>query len=228
TQEVGDQPSQAVGEIDWENYIDSYNQGPTAPSFKGTSEEMPSIESTLTKKTSLVDHLVWQLRMAKLGTTEENVGFLIIGNVDVDGYMKEPPLQDIADEAQVPLELAESVLEKLQTFDPVGVCARNLSECLLIQARHLGVDDDVLVKMITEHLGNLEKKNYQAIAKDVHEPVEEIYEAAKVIMQFDPRPGREYATEEPHYITPDVYIHKVGDKFFVVPNDDGLPKLRIS
>ena len=82
--------------------------------------------------------------------------------------------------------------------------------------------------MITEHLGNLEKKNYQAIARDLKEPVEEIYEAAKVIMSLDPRPGREYSTEEPHYITPDVYIHKVGDKFFVVPNDDGLPKLKIS
>jgi RNA polymerase sigma-54 factor len=82
--------------------------------------------------------------------------------------------------------------------------------------------------MITEHLGNLEKKNYQAIARDLKEPVEEIYEAAKVIMSLNPKPGHEYSTEEPHYITPDVYVHKVGDKFFVVPNDDGLPKLKIS
>src|SRR5258706_6800561 len=60
------------------------------------------------------------------------------------------------------------------------------------------------------------------------EPREEIYEASKVIMELDPPPGRLSTTEEPHYITPDVYIHKVGDKFFVVPNDDGLPKLKIS
>jgi RNA polymerase sigma-54 factor len=117
---------------------------------------------------------------------------------------------------------------QLQGFDPVGVCARTLSESLLIQARHIGADDDILVKMVTEHLGNLEKKNYQAIARDLKEPVEEIYEAAKVIMSLNPKPGHEYSTEEPHYITPDVYVHKVGDKFFVVPNDDGLPKLKIS
>ena len=82
--------------------------------------------------------------------------------------------------------------------------------------------------MIKSHLGNLEKKNYQAIARDLKQPLEEIYEAAKVIMEFDPRPGRQYSSDDPHYVTPDVYIHKVGDKYFVVPNDDGLPKLKIS
>ena len=120
------------------------------------------------------------------------------------------------------------MLEKIQSFDPIGVGARSLAECMLIQAMHRGQDDDLVVKMIKSHLGNLEKKNYQAIARDLKQPLEEIYEAAKVIMEFDPRPGRQYSSDEPHYITPDVYIHKVGDKYFVVPNDDGLPKLKIS
>ena len=231
TQEVTGESSgesQAVGEIDWDNYIESYSSQPSMPSFKPNNDELPSLESTLSKKTSLYDHLVWQLRLGKAPEEEENVGMMIIGNIDPDGYLKEPPLADIAEEAGVSLELAEKVLAKLQQMDPVGVCARSLSECLLIQAKHIGADDEILVKMITEHLSNLEKKNYQAIARDLKEPIEEIYEAAKVIMQLDPRPGREYTTEEPHYITPDVYIHKVGDKFFVVPNDDGLPKLKIS
>src|SRR5690606_33692442 len=126
------------------------------------------------------------------------------------------------------LEDAEFVLRKIQGFDPVGVGARRLAECMFIQAVHYGQDDDLLVKMIRSHIGNLEKKNYQAIARDLKEPLEEIYEAAKVFMDFDPRPGRQYSSEDPHYITPDVYIHKVGDKYFVVPNDDGLPKLKIS
>jgi RNA polymerase sigma-54 factor len=231
TEEVGSNgnaETQAVSEIDWENYLDSYSSGPTAPSYRPNSEELPSLESTLSKKTSLYDHLEWQLRMSKMPPDEEAVGLLIIGNLDPDGYLKEPPIEDIAEEAEVPLALAERVLARLQGFDPIGVCARSLSECLLIQARHLGIDDPILVAMVTEHLGNLEKKNFQAIARDLKEPVEEIYEAAKAIMNLDPRPGREYTTEDPHYITPDVYIHKVGDKFFVVPNDDGLPKLKIS
>jgi RNA polymerase sigma-54 factor len=228
SESAGATDQQVVNEIDWENYIESYTSSPPTPSFKPANDELPSLESTLTKKTSLYDHLVWQLRMSKMEATAENVGMLIIGNLDADGYLKEPPLADIAEEGEVAVEVAETVLARLQQFDPVGVCARSLSECLLIQARHAGADDEILVKMITEHLPNLEKKNYQAIARDLKEPIEEIYEAAKVIMQLDPRPGREYTTEEPHYITPDVYIHKVGDKFFVVPNDDGLPKLKIS
>ena len=221
--------SQAANEIDWDSYLQDYSQnGPTAPSYKASNDELPTLESTLTKRTSLDEHLVWQLKMNKMPPLEENIGMLIIGNLDQDGFLKEPPLEPLAEEAQVPLALAEQVLQRIQTFDPIGICARSLSESLLIQARHLGADDEILVRMITDHLGNLEKRNYQAIAKDLKVDLEEIYEAAKVVMSLDPRPGREYTTEDPVYITPDVYIHKIGDKFFVVPNDDGLPKLKIS
>jgi RNA polymerase sigma-54 factor len=160
---------------------------------------------------------------------EKGVAMMIIGNLDHDGYLKDPPLDDIAADAGVDSEFAESVIYRIQQFDPVGVAARSLSECLMIQAEHLGLDkDELVVKLIEEHLTNLEKKNYAAIARDLKEPLEEIYEAAKVVMELDPRPGRQYSADEPHYITPDVYIHKVGDKYFVVPNDDGLPKLKIS
>jgi len=219
---------QAASEIDWDNYLENYSSAPSMPSYKPSSEELPSLESTLTKKTSLFEHLVWQLKLSKFDEVDEKIGMLIIGNLDLDGYLKEPSIEEIAEEAEAPVERAEAVLKRIQLFDPVGVAARSLQECLLIQARHQGADDDILVRILTDHLANLEKKNYQAIARDLKEPVEEIYEAAKVIMQFDPRPGREYTTEEPHYITPDVFIHKVGDKYFVVPNDDGLPKLKIS
>lgn len=152
----------------------------------------------------------------------------ILGNIDADGYFKDPPLHELAADLGVDQDMCEVVLERIQTFDPTGVGARNLAECMLIQAMACGQDDDLVVKMIRSHLGNLEKKNYQAIARDLKQPLEEIYEAAKVIMDFDPRPGRQYSSDDPHYVTPDVYIHKVGDKYFVVPNDDGLPKLKIS
>jgi RNA polymerase sigma-54 factor len=218
----------AVNEIDWENYLDNYTMAPPMPAYRGNSDELPSLESTLTKRTSLFDHLVWQLKLTAMIEEELSVGMLIIGNLDSDGYLKDPPLDEIAADARVSLEFAEGVLKKLQKLDPVGVCARSLDECLLIQAAHLGLDDELVINIIKGHLGNLEKKNYPAIARDLKEPLEEIYEAAKVVMELDPRPGRQYTADEPHYITPDVYVHKVGDKFFVVPNDDGLPKLKIS
>jgi RNA polymerase sigma-54 factor len=220
----------AVSEIDWENYLDNYSMAPPMPAFRGDGEELPSLEATLTKPPSLPDHLAWQLKMVNPPMTPEQleIGLTIIGNIDADGYIKDPPLTELAADLGVEETSVQEVLETIQTFDPTGVGARNLAECMLIQAMACGQDDDLVVKMIKSHLGNLEKKNYQAIARDLKQPLEEIYEAAKVIMDFDPRPGRQYSLDDPHYVTPDVYIHKVGDKYFVVPNDDGLPKLKIS
>jgi len=219
----------APNEIDWENYLDSYQAGASpGAGVRPGDDDLPSLEQTLTKTESLEEHLMWQLRMSDLSEEQKQIGELIVGNIDRDGYVKDPPLEDLAAEAECTVEEAEVVLMKIQSFDPVGVGARSLAECMFIQAVHYEQDDDLLVKMIRSHLGNLEKKNYQAIARDLKETLEEIYEAAKVIIEFDPRPGRQYSSDDPHYITPDVYIHKVGDKYFVVPNDDGLPKLKIS
>jgi len=218
---------EAVNDFDWESYLESQSNAAPMPSYKANNDELPSIESTLTRGTSLADHLEWQLKLGHFSLEEDGIGMLIIGNLTPDGYLEEP-LEDLAEEAGVSIDLAENVLKRVQEFDPVGVAARSLKECLLIQARHFGVDDDVLVGVIERHLSNLEKKNFTAIAKDLNQPVEEIYEAAKVIRDFDPKPGRQYTSDEPTYITPDVFIHKVGEKYFVVANDDGLPKLKIS
>jgi len=219
---------QAVNEIDWENYLDNYSMAAPMPAYRANNDELPSLESTLTKRTSLFDHLAWQLKLSPLDQEQQQVGMHIIGNLDADGYLKDPPLADIAADCKVTVEYAEEVLKRIHQFDPVGVGARTLEECLLIQAEHEGLDDELVINMLKGHLSNLEKKNYAAISRDLKEPLEEVYEAAKVIMELDPKPGRQYSADEPHYITPDVYVHKVGDKYFVVPNDDGLPKLKIS
>jgi RNA polymerase sigma-54 factor len=218
----------AVNEIDWENYLDSYSMAAPMPAYRGDSDELPSLEATLTRPPSLHDHLAWQLKLSDLSDEEMQIGLDIIGNIDADGYFKDPPLSDIAADHGASDEVCERVLEKIQGFDPIGVAARSLAECMLIQALHDELADPIVLKMIKSHLPNLEKKNYQAIARDLKVPLEEVIDAARVICEFDPRPGRQYASDDPHYITPDVYIHKVGDKYFVVPNDDGLPKLKIS
>ncbi|MDX9999708.1 MAG: RNA polymerase factor sigma-54 [Polyangia bacterium] len=226
TEVKGDE--RAVSEIDWEAYLESYTMSPALPSMHEQEEEYRGQDQTLSNGSSLASHLMWQLKLGGYAEEEEAIGTLIIGNLDAAGYLREPSLEDLAEQAGVSQDLAEAVLHRIQTFDPIGVAARDLSECLLVQARHIGADDDVLVAMITRHLHNLENKNYQAIAKDLKQPIEEIYEAAKVIQSLDPKPGRQYSNEEIRYITPDVYVHRLGDSFFVVPNDDGLPRLRVS
>lgn len=224
-----DSAGDAVRDFDWETYLQ--NQASSAPmpgNRPVSSEDLPSLEANLTRGVSLFDHLEWQIKLSTQFSPEEAaVALLVIGNLTPDGYL-DAPLPEIAEEAGVTLEEAEAVLSKVQALDPPGVAARDLRECLLLQARFLGADDPVVVGIIEKHLGNMERQNYAAIARDLEQPVEEIYEAAKVIKALDPRPGRSYSDEAPAYITPDVHVYKVGEQYFVVANDDGLPKLRIS
>src|ERR1039457_4110272 len=193
---------EAVADFDWDTYLENQSNAAPMPSFRSNSEGMPSKE-------------------------EEGVALLIIGNLTPDGYL-DLPVEELAEEAGVEISFVEQVLRRVQEFDPQGVAARDLQECLLIQARYVGADDELVIGIISRHLHNLEKRNYAAIAKDLNQPLEEVYEATKVVLAFDPKPGRAYSDEESNYITPDVHIQKVGDKYFVVANDDGLPKLKIS
>src|SRR5690606_20169858 len=106
--------------------------------------------------------------------------------------------------------------------------SRDLRECLLIQARLMNPRNELVEKVIDLHLPNLERKNYAAIAKDLGVSQDEVIEAVKIIMEFEPKPGRSFQASEAQYITPDIYVYKVGDEFTIVLNEDGLPKLRIS
>ncbi len=212
-------------DIDWENYLENYSASSYSASYE--DEERPSFESTLTRKTSLTDHLLWQLKLAQMSPEEEAIASLIIGNLDDDGYLQ-ADIAEIAAQERVPVEVAERVLKKVQGFDPIGVAARNLQECLLLQAYHLGLKGALAEQVLLKHLPNLENKNYNAIAKDLGVTLQEVIDAVRIIASFEPKPGRPYASDEPQYITPDIYVHKVGDDYIVVLNEDGMPKLRIS
>src|SRR5204862_2185536 len=101
-------------------------------------------------------------KLSPFSEADTEIAFLIIGNLDDDGYLKEPPLERLAEDAEVPVATVERILLRLQEFDPIGVGARDLKECLLIQARHYDAEDEVLRRIIIEHMSNLEKKNYPA------------------------------------------------------------------
>ncbi len=233
--EVRAEDSGQVKDIDWEAYLENYQTlGHTAPvGREAPSEDLPSFEATLTKAATLFDHLLWQLKLSGMNEAEERVGLLIIGNLDDDGYFKMDgidgdPVIHVATEADVPVALTESVLHRIQEFDPVGVASRDLRECLLVQVRNLKVEHPLVAEIIMKHLKNLESKNLPAIAKDLKVPLDEVVKAVHVVTNLDPKPARSYTGDEPRYITPDVYVYKVGDKFVTVLNDDGLSKLRVS
>ncbi|MEK6705832.1 MAG: RNA polymerase factor sigma-54 [Bdellovibrionota bacterium] len=215
-------------DFNWESYVEEFNStSSSAPSMREINEELPSFENVLTKTTSLEDHLAWQLSMVTVTDQERKLGELIIGNLSDDGYLN-VGVEELAKEAEMEAEDAEEVLKIIQNFDPLGVGSRNLQECLSIQAKFMNPRQPLVEKIIEQHLGELERKNYQAISRNLDVSLEKVIEATKLIMEFEPKPGRSFHASDTQYITPDIYVYKVGNEFVIVLNEDGMPKLRIS
>jgi RNA polymerase sigma-54 factor len=172
-------------------------------------------------------HLLWQLHLSNASEAQKEIGTLIIGNLDRDGYLQ-ATLAEIAEMAGCDEFCVEEVLNLVQEFDPPGVAARDLQECLLIQGKILKLEDDLVINIITNHLHDLENRNYHSIVKATGRKPEEIKEAIDIITGLDPKPGKQYDEEEIQYISPDIYVYKVDNEFVILLNEDGMPKLRIS
>ena len=213
-------------EMDWESYLEGYNYS-AGEQYHDDDEDRPSYENILTKKGTLFDHLIWQLNLNRFTDEERRVGAEIIGNVDEDGYFR-ATVVDVASSCQVDETFAESVLAKIQDFDPAGVAARDLRDCLLLQVRNLGMSGSVVESVLLHHLKDLENRKYKQIAKAVGVEVNDILLAAKIISELDPKPGRLYGQEDIQYISPDIFVYKVGEEYVVMLNDEGIPTLRIN
>lgn len=219
----------AKEQIDWESYFENYSSPtPGSGTQRLRDDDLPGIEARMTSTTTLFDHLIWQLQVSEFNDQEERVAVEIIGNINDDGYFKGISLELLAEQLDHDLEYVEEILEMIQELDPIGVGSRDLRECLLIQAGFLELGA-IVEDMIRDHLTHLEKKNYSAIARQMEIELDEVIEAAKLISQLEPRPGRPFIGEEPRYITPDIYIRKAeGGDYQAMLNEDGMPRLKIS
>ena len=213
-------------DIDWSNYLDEYNT-PGRVHYESEERDTPRYESFIASHESLNDHLLWQFLMTKPEPEEERIVSLLIGNLNKDGYL-DASVEEIAHTSGSPPEKIEEILSIIQTFDPIGVGARDLSECLLIQAKFLGLDDTIVIDIITNHLSDLEKKNYKAVCKALKKSMDEVVSAINVIKSLEPKPGRQFSDETPQYINPDIYVYKLENEFVIMLNDDGMPKLRVN
>lgn len=222
--------SDSVNDIDWQQWLETYNAtAPQGVSYRQSSDELPNLEQTLTKSETLQDHLVWQLGLSQLVDADREIAMEIIGALDDNGFLSgERPCEDIAIRLGVSVDHVERVLSRVQEFDPIGVASRGLTECLQIQLRHYKNENKLAERMVIEFMPELEKRNFQAIAKKCEVAIEEVAEALKVIQSLDPRPARNFGAQSSIYITPDIYVHKVGDEYVIVQNEDGLPMLRVS
>ncbi len=224
----------------WEEYFGSDRRVGDSEYPSSSQDEFPSYEQTVAKATSLEEHLLWQLSLSGLSEREKAIGRLLIGNLDDDGYLR-ISLAEVVNGTEFSEAEAESVLKDIQTFDPTGVGARDLPECLLLQLGHLGknpmgslgarpgaLKGAVVEGIILHHLKDLEKKQYAKIAKALNVTVEEVFEATKLIGDLEPKPGRPFTNTQNYVIVPDVFVVKNEGEWVVLLNDDGLPRMRIS
>ena len=205
------------------DYLDDGYRSRTPSEVK----ELPPIENTLSSAASLSDHLLWQLSLQTEDEGVKEIGGAIVGNLDDDGYLV-ASVEEIAAMGEWPVADVEKALQHVQTFDPIGVAARDLQECLWLQIRHLGLEGTPSEKIVTEHLRLLQNHQVPEIARKLGMPIEELKQHIEIIRNLDPKPGSRYNPSQSQYVIPDVYVVKVEDQYVAMLNEEGLPQLRIS
>ncbi len=211
--------------IDWEDYLRD-NEDYNTREFKGEShEEMP--EFNVAGECSLYEHLLEQLAFLKLEPVDYEIGQIIIGNIDDSGYLT-TSIEEIAGTLQIDPDHVERIMVKIQRFDPSGVGARDLRESLLIQLRDRHIDNNLVYRIVEEHLEALDKKSFAQLAKIMGVPLERVQEAMDIIKTLSPRPAYGRFSRAAAAVIPDLIVDKIGDEWVISHNDRNLPQLRVN
>lgn len=218
-------PREDIFDIDWENYLESYGGDQT--SVRRDSPDRPPLENMVTYRENLFHYLLSQLQLSRIEDEDRRIALELIGNVDENGYL-DVGLSELATSMGVELADVERVLHEVQKFDPPGIAARNLQECLLIQFRILDPPHPLVGRLLEEAFDLFERGKLDQVARKFKVSLEEVKDAAKAISSLSPRPGRAFVNNDTIHVVPDIYIIKVGNDYSVTLNDDGLPRLRIS
>jgi len=210
---------------EWFAYFTNSSDPGPLPSSTETGDD--DYEPIIEQHDSLKEELLKQLGLSTSDLLMIQIGESIIAQLDDTGYLFQP-LDKIAESLEVSVQDVERALKNVQTFDPVGIAARDLRECLLIQYEAHGETDPVLKGVIEEHLEDLERRRFSKIAHDLKTTEEHVQEAADTLSNWEPLPARKYMDLGNEYLTPDVFVEKVDGEYQVRINDDGSPPLRIS
>ena len=217
-------------DADWEDYLGEFASTPrlVQPREFEVAEDISPLEARYSAKPTLEGHLLWQLRLSSLTEPQKDIGEVLIGNLSSAGYLH-ASLEEIAQMTESDTAEVQTVLEKVQLFDPVGVAARDARECLLVQIKSLKYDrDPILLELVRSHLEDLEAKRYKPLLRKFKLDMEELKEYLDIIQSLDPLPGASFGGGEPTYVSPDVFVYKMGDEFVILLNEDGLPQLQLS
>jgi RNA polymerase sigma-54 factor len=213
-------------EIDFDTYFEEYLDSAYNPRQYEESEQVP-LENTLSRPPGLQEYLTWQLSMSDASPRVREIATYLIGNVDEDGYLRvsREEIRAAGFEDQIEVEKA---LETVRSFDPAGICAFDLPDCLMLQIRALGIENPLIDKVILQHWSEFLNRQYAQLCKALSVPLSELQAVLEIIKNLEPKPGRKYSSERTIYVEPDVAVRKIGDEYVIQLNEDGLPKLRIS
>ena len=217
-----------VEEIDWKEFLDNYDDfSYTGPREKKENEV--NFDGFITYSSSLKEYLYLQLNLNFSDGLEKSIGEFIIENIDENGYMI-TTIEDICDEFNISIEVGEKVLHQIQHFDPVGVGARNLEECLIIQLRDKKVDDEKIYLVVENYLEDVGHNRLNKISKELNIELKEVQDICDFIKTLEPKPGRAFSaeSEEVKYIKPDVTLQYVDGEYIIILNDVAGPRLNIS
>jgi len=215
-------------DIDWKEMVEKYDDI-SYRSYSKVAEQKQTFESYTSKKMSLKTHLLNQLGLSIKNDEDKKIGEYIIESLDKRGYLI-TPVEDIASETDNDIEKVEKVLKAIQNFDPVGIAARDLNECLKIQLKDKGIIDKKIYEVIDEHINNLACNRIQDISKKIDSSVKRVQEMCDIIKMLEPKPSRGFVleTDSIRYVTPDVTIKKVGNEYVILVNDSNVPSLHIN
>jgi len=190
-------------------------------------EQRQHFFDSIVQQESLQQHLLQQLNFTGVSDEERKVAEFLIGSINDDGYLR-TPLEELAVSSGLPLEQLQKAIELIQTFHPVGVGARDLKECLLIQLDRLGKSESIEAVIVNQHLDDLGRKRFPEIARALGLTVEQVQRIANFISTLEPKPGRMFSTEQQQYVAADVVVQRMDDDYVVLLNDEQIPHLRIS
>jgi RNA polymerase sigma-54 factor len=224
-----DKPEAKKDEIDWQEVVERYDDISYKSYNYDHSENKQTFESYTAKAQSLNDHLRFQLGLSVNSKKDRMIGERIIDSLDRKGYLA-VPVSEISEQLKVTEQDVENVLTIFHTFDPTGIAARNLNECLKIQLKERGVTDEKIFDIIDFHIENLACNKIQCIAKELNISVKKVQEICDMIRFLEPKPSRGFVQDSDNikYISADVTITKVGDEYVIIVNDSDIPLLRIS
>ena len=216
-------------DADYEYFFGDYLDDGYRPRAPREIKDLPPIENTLSTTSSLSDHLLWQLSLRTSDELLREIGAAIVGNLNEDGYLV-ASLDEIAAMGAWPAPEVERVLRLVQTFDPVGVAARDPQECLLLQIRHLGLEGTPCETIVreAEYLHLLQRHQGAELARRLDMSIAELKRHLAILQHLDPKPGSRLNPVASQYVIPDVSVVKVEDQYVAMLNEDGMPQLRIS